>query len=90
MNQLDHLKKHLKNGLSITPLEALGLYGIFRLAARIKELRNKGWDINTDIRQDPNGKKYAAYKMAVQMEHGLPPFADAPSKSPNVRKEFSV
>lgn len=89
MTQLEHLKRHLKSGRSITPLEALGLYGIFRLAARIKELRDKGWDINTDIRNDPNGKIYATYGLAVQMDHGLPAFADAPSMSAMVRKEVA-
>lgn len=88
--QLDHLRDHLKKGLSISPLEALGLYGVFRLAARMKELRNAGWDINTDIKRDINGKVYATYKLAVQMEHGLPAFADAPSKSDQVRKEYAA
>jgi hypothetical protein len=70
--QLDHLKAHLKSGKTITPLEALGLYGVFRLAARIKELREKGWNIETEIKYDPNGKTYATYKLAPQQDHGLP------------------
>jgi hypothetical protein len=77
--QIDHIKKHLKAGLSISPLEALGLYGVFRLAARIKELRNQNWDIITDIRHDQNGKSYASYKLAPQNDHGMPAFTDAPS-----------
>ena len=63
MTQLDHLKTHLKSGRSITPLEALGLYGVFRLAARMKELRERGWAISTEIRRDPNGKVYATYTL---------------------------
>ena len=59
--QIDHLKAHLEGGRTITPLEAFGLYGMFRLAARIKELRDLGWDISTEIRHDPNGKVYAVY-----------------------------
>ena len=39
-SKMQHLKSHLTSGKSITQLEALGLYGIFRLAARIKELRD--------------------------------------------------
>lgn len=78
--QLDHLKAHLKSGKTITPLEALGLYGVFRLAARMKELRDKGWDISTEIKNDPNGKVYATYKLAPQNDHGLPSFAHAPSQ----------
>ena len=70
--QLDHLQAHLKSGKTITPLEALGLYGVFRLAARMKELRDKGWNIETEIKHDPNGKTYATYKLAPQQDHGLP------------------
>lgn len=77
--QLSHLRAHLKSGRSITPLEALGLYGVFRLAARIKELRDYGWDITTEIRKDPNGKVYATYQLAEQNHHGLPEFATASS-----------
>ena len=70
--QLDHLKNHLRSGRSITPLEALGLYGVFRLAARMKELRDQAWDIATEIRKDPNGKIYAVYTLG-EPKSVLPP-----------------
>ncbi len=54
---LDHLNEHG----SITPGEALLVYGVFRLAARVNELRNKGHKIETQMREDGNGKKYARY-----------------------------
>lgn len=82
MAQLDHLRKHLKAGRTISPLEAIGLYGMFRLAARIKELRYKGWDIETEIRKDPNGNSYAVYWLNQGNDHGLPSFADAESRKP--------
>ena len=68
--QMDHLKAHLRDGKSISPLEALGLYGIFRLAARVKELRNKGWEIDTDMRTDRTGKTHARYTLTN--EPGIP------------------
>lgn len=71
-SQLDMIKAHLKSGRSITPLEAFGLYNVFRLAARIKELRDKGWNIETEIKEDITGKKYGEYKLAEQRTHGLP------------------
>lgn len=52
-----HLEKHK----SITPLEAFGVYGIFRLAARIWELRKIGKEIATVHMNDDNGKPYARY-----------------------------
>lgn len=74
-SKMDHLKAHLASGKSITQLEALGLYGLFRLAARIKELRDRGWDISTEVRKDPNGNTYAAYVLEDAPSHGLPSFA---------------
>ena len=74
-SKMDHLKAHLVSGKSITQLEALGLYGLFRLAARVKELRDKGWDISTEIRNDPNGSTYAVYTLEDAPTHGLPNFA---------------
>jgi hypothetical protein len=53
---------------------------MFRLAARVKELRNAGWDITTEVRYDPNHKPYATYKLAEQQSHGLPKFAHAASQ----------
>lgn len=53
---------HLKSGKSITPLEALNLYGCFRLGARIWELRNEGHSIITDIIEN-NGKRFACYRL---------------------------
>lgn len=59
----DVVLQHLLSGRSITPLEALGDYGIFRLAARIFELKKKGHKINTTIKVSPTGKQYAEYSL---------------------------
>ena len=55
---------HLKSGKSISPLEALGLYGSFRLAAVVHSLKKRGYDIITDIKTDMNGSRYAQYTMS--------------------------
>lgn len=39
----------IKNREGITPLEALKLFGSFRLSARIKDLRNQGHRIETGM-----------------------------------------
>lgn len=78
-----HEKKPIattKSIRTISPLEALGLYGMFRLAARIKELRDRGWSIITDMKEDPNGKPYAVYRLNEGHDHGLPAFCDPVSK----------
>jgi hypothetical protein len=56
---LAHLKKK-----PITPLEALNLYGCFRLGARIWELKANGHDIKSEMVKDKHtGKRYASYSL---------------------------
>jgi hypothetical protein len=47
----------------ISPLEAIGLFRCYRLAARIKELREDGIKIRTEMRREPTNtrKAYARY-----------------------------
>ncbi len=45
----------------ISHLEAIGLYRIHRLAARIDDLRNDGITIRTEMRRDTTGKSFARY-----------------------------
>ena len=48
-SKLKKVKSHLLTGKTITPIEALNLYGSFRLAALIHTLRHKeGMDIVCD------------------------------------------
>lgn len=53
---------HLRSGRSITPLEALDMYGCFRLGARIHDLRSGGHEIKT-IMTHKNGKRFATYEL---------------------------
>ena len=43
------IKGWLLNGRSITQLDALNMFGCFRLAARIANIREEGFDIVTDM-----------------------------------------
>lgn len=63
MTASKRLKKWILSGKSITPIQALNKFGIFRLGARILELRQAGHDIVT-IMQQENGKRFAKYKLA--------------------------
>lgn len=48
-SQLKKVKSHLLSGKSITPIDALNLYGSFRLAALVHVLRHcEGMDIVCD------------------------------------------
>jgi len=66
--QAAKILSHLKAHGSITPRESLDLYGCFRLAARIKELREAGHAIKTD-----NSAGFATYTLLqpVQAELSL-------------------
>jgi hypothetical protein len=64
MSQKQLILKHLEDGKSLTPLDALSLFGCFRLAARINDLRTAGHKINT-TNLDVNGKKIASYSMEL-------------------------
>jgi hypothetical protein len=44
-------------------LDALELFGCFRLAARIHELRQDNWQINERMVETKSGKKVAEYTM---------------------------
>ena len=53
--------EHLKTNGSITPIDALMLFGCFRLGARIYDLREQGHEIETKRVTDNKGKNYAEY-----------------------------
>ena len=60
-SQKKNIKTHLEKVGFITPLEALQLYGCFRLASRIAELREEGLAIVTE--RPSVGKQYAIYRL---------------------------
>lgn len=62
--QNEQIRKYLEAGNTLTPLEALNLFGCFRLATRIFELKKQGLNILTDIVEDAEtGKRYAKYRL---------------------------
>jgi hypothetical protein len=57
---LSHMNEHG----TISPLEALVLHRIVRLAPRICELRQQGHAIATSYHADPAGVTYTRYSLA--------------------------
>jgi hypothetical protein len=55
---------HLKRGKTITNNESMLVYGIYRLSDVINKLRNKGYDIETEVKRDEVGRRYSSYKLA--------------------------
>ena len=60
-SQAQLILNHLEMEGSISAQDALLLYRIYRLAARIKDLRDRGYEIETAMKQDTTGKRYARY-----------------------------
>jgi hypothetical protein len=54
----------------LTALEALKMMGVFRLAARIEDLRRKGHNIVTEEVQE-GGKNFARYHLVKGVGHGV-------------------
>ena len=61
-SQCKRIATYLKNGGRLTPIDALNMFGCFRLSARIADLRNGGMKIVTKYVTE-NGKTFAQYRM---------------------------
>jgi hypothetical protein len=60
MTQSAQILSALKKGKKLTAIKALRDFGCFRLAARINELRDKGYDIKSRLKP-VDGKRIAEY-----------------------------
>jgi len=61
MSQKQNILNHLKKYRKINGLDALKLYGCFRLPARILELKEEKHNIDANLITLKNGKKIAEY-----------------------------
>lgn len=63
--QLAAVAGHLRAGHSITPMDALNMYGCFRLAAVVLNLKRPPYNMNivTTMVTASNGKRFASYRL---------------------------
>ena len=66
MSQAQAIEKHLKYGNSLTGLEAIKKFGVYRLSSVIHRLRKKGLKIHNDM-----STGYARYYMPKNLTHLL-------------------
>ena len=68
LTQCDMILRHLQDFGSISSLEAIGEYGILRLASRINDLRKRGYAITSTTKTVKNRYNetthYSVYKLA--------------------------
>ena len=62
-SQNGQILKHLQSVGPLTSLDALTLFGCSRLAARIADLKNKGYPIRSRFVDLPNGKRVSEYSI---------------------------
>ena len=67
MNQKEQVLNHLKQHGKITSWGAIQEYGITRLSARIKDLKEDGHQI-TSRREKSNGKSFAVYELQTRQQ----------------------
>lgn len=63
MSQKTAIIADLREGRSITAIDALNAIGCFNLKARVHEMRNAGWGITTTMFTTPSGKRVARYTL---------------------------
>ena len=64
-SQNSKILEYLLEGNKLTQLEALALCGCFRLASRVYDLRERGYNITKEMIISKNGKRVAQYSLQV-------------------------
>ena len=62
-SQSEAILLFLQEGRTLTPLEALTLFGCMRLGARVWELKLLGHNVRTEIIRTESGKRIARYSL---------------------------
>ena len=62
--QTEQIKTYLNQGHTLTAIEALEKFQCFRLASRIYDLKQEGYQINKIMITAENKKRYAQYSKA--------------------------
>ena len=60
-SQEELILTYLRKGNSLTPMEALRLFGTWALSSRISNLHKAGYIIKSELVKGDNGKHFAKY-----------------------------
>jgi len=66
MTQVKNIIKHMERD-SINPLQALRLYGCFRLASRIVDIKALGYNVLKEM-TTKNKKRFATYSLGKKIK----------------------
>lgn len=65
LSQSKKIIEYLKQGNSITQMEAASQFQCWRLGARIYDLRSQGYDIITEEMPNEHGGTHARYRLVL-------------------------
>jgi hypothetical protein len=68
--KIDQVANHLVRHKTITSWKAIELYRATRLADIIFKLKCQGWDIVSTLRFEPDGTRYAVYRLISYPKKG--------------------
>jgi hypothetical protein len=71
MTQNEEILEFMQEGKAITPVTALELFGCFRLAARINDLRAEGWEIHGEWVEREGRRRTVRYKKYFLSDHDI-------------------
>ena len=60
-SQASKILDHMLRGHRITGMDALNLFGCWRLPARIADIKKRGFQIQSEFINTPSGKQVKAY-----------------------------
>ena len=60
-SQAKRILEYMKEGNRITPLDALRIFGSFRLGARIADIKEMGYAVQSEFVTTESGKRVKAY-----------------------------
>ena len=69
-SQNSRILRHLMMGKTLNPLQALNLFGCFRLASRICDIKKEGFDIVPKT-VTKGGKHFTSYSINHQQSIGI-------------------
>jgi len=67
--QTNRIIEYMRQGHAITQLEALDLFGCFRLASRIYDIKMRGIEVNKVMVYREEGSRFARYWMPPSVHH---------------------
>lgn len=66
MNQCDEILMYLRDGRTLTVLEAIQRFGVYALSQRVTDLKAQGHNIVSEMTTLPNGKRIARYRLVPE------------------------